>query len=285
MTESEPHSDVSGSHPQSCKLLVAQGPFTAVCGLPKLADQFGDSLHFSRPNSISLANRPALRSFTLTELVNALRKVLAAAQLPFLQQCGWPPWRAHCWSRHEVGGWSFAGCPLTCTSRKVADGLRRYCRLLSVMRCQPACPRRGAAGHEEIERLERLIVKDFQTEAKSHKEKLHQNHRVKQALETMQSQAEQLVRIHVLPSRGCALVAAAHMRQACGTRSIAQTSMGSPGMQLQIYEDADGSRKEEITLLKGEDPMQYVLRQQPVLALRHCLALWLCASQPCCVVC
>jgi hypothetical protein len=27
-------------------------------------------------------------------------------------------------------------------------------------------------------------------------------------------------------------------------------------LQLQIYEDADGSRKEEITLLKGEDPMQ-----------------------------
>jgi len=36
-------------------------------------------------------------------------------------------------------------------------------------------------------------VKDFQHEAKGHKEKLMQNHRVKKALETMQSQAEQLV--------------------------------------------------------------------------------------------
>ena len=27
-------------------------------------------------------------------------------------------------------------------------------------------------------------------------------------------------------------------------------------MQLQIYEDKDGARKEEITALKGEDPMQ-----------------------------
>lgn len=27
-------------------------------------------------------------------------------------------------------------------------------------------------------------------------------------------------------------------------------------MQLQIYEDADNARREEITSLKGEDPMQ-----------------------------
>jgi hypothetical protein len=64
-----------------------------------------------------------------------------------------------------------------------------------VIHSQPCCPVHDAAGHEEIERLERLIVKDFQSEAKSHKEKLHQNHRVKQALESMQTQAERLVRL------------------------------------------------------------------------------------------
>lgn len=32
--------------------------------------------------------------------------------------------------------------------------------------------------HEEIERLERCIVQELQKETKSHKERLHQNHRV-----------------------------------------------------------------------------------------------------------
>ena len=50
-----------------------------------------------------------------------------------------------------------------------------------------------AAGHEEIERLERLIVKDFQNEARTHKEKLLQNHRVADALKTMQQQSERMV--------------------------------------------------------------------------------------------
>lgn len=34
------------------------------------------------------------------------------------------------------------------------------------------------AAHEEIERLERCIVQELQRDTKSHKERLHQNHRV-----------------------------------------------------------------------------------------------------------
>jgi hypothetical protein len=48
--------------------------------------------------------------------------------------------------------------------------------------------------HEDIEQLERLIVKDFKRETKSHKEKLMQSHRVRQMLDTMQDRAGKLVR-------------------------------------------------------------------------------------------
>ena len=50
------------------------------------------------------------------------------------------------------------------------------------------------ASHEEVERLERLIVTDFKNEARGHKERLHQNHRVRKALEQMQERSSKLVR-------------------------------------------------------------------------------------------
>ena len=49
------------------------------------------------------------------------------------------------------------------------------------------------SAHEEIERLERLIVKDLQQEAKGHKEKLHQSHRVKNFLDTIVGDSARLV--------------------------------------------------------------------------------------------
>jgi splicing factor 3A subunit 3 len=53
--------------------------------------------------------------------------------------------------------------------------------------------------HEDIERLERAIVRDFKNEARTHKEKLHQSHRVKQMLQTVQDRSSRLV--SRLPSR------------------------------------------------------------------------------------
>ena len=125
------------------------------------------------------------------------------------------------------------------------------CACVRVIHSQPCCPVHDTAGHEEIERLERLIVKDFQSEAKSHKEKLHQNHRVKQALESMQSQAERLVSHCTLAGHPTFCVL-----QLTALLSMLAAKHVANALQLQIYEDADGSRKEEITLLKGEDPMQ-----------------------------
>jgi hypothetical protein len=48
--------------------------------------------------------------------------------------------------------------------------------------------------HEDLERLERIIVKDYKQEAKGHKEKLQQNHRVRKRMDEMQQIARKLVR-------------------------------------------------------------------------------------------
>lgn len=50
-----------------------------------------------------------------------------------------------------------------------------------------------AALHEDIERLERVIVKDFKQDVKTHKEKLMQSHRVRQRLDQIQDSAKKLV--------------------------------------------------------------------------------------------
>lgn len=55
-------------------------------------------------------------------------------------------------------------------------------------------PPAHAGLHEDNERLVAAIVRDYQKDAKSHKEKLAQNHRVKKALDTLQLQSERLVR-------------------------------------------------------------------------------------------
>lgn len=48
--------------------------------------------------------------------------------------------------------------------------------------------------HEDMERLERLIAKDFKNEPQNYKEKLVQGHRVKAMLETLGERAGRLVR-------------------------------------------------------------------------------------------
>ncbi|PRW61113.1 splicing factor 3A subunit 3 [Chlorella sorokiniana] len=66
--------------------------------------------------------------------------------------------------------------------------------------------------HDDVERLERLIVKDFATQpAGSHKDKLLQSHRVRAMLDSIQERSRKLIR---------------------------------------IYDDEDGARKEEIAQLR-----------------------------------
>lgn len=50
-----------------------------------------------------------------------------------------------------------------------------------------------AALHEDCERLERVIVKDFNQDVKGHREKLAQGHRVRKMLDQLQSQSQRLV--------------------------------------------------------------------------------------------
>lgn len=49
------------------------------------------------------------------------------------------------------------------------------------------------AAHEEVERLERLVVKDLQTEPNSNKDRLVQSHRVRHMIDTITATTDRLV--------------------------------------------------------------------------------------------
>ncbi len=55
-----------------------------------------------------------------------------------------------------------------------------------------------AAAHEECERLQRQIVRDFKSDVKGHREKLAQGHRVRKMLNELQAQSQKLVRGQIL---------------------------------------------------------------------------------------
>ncbi|KAF3432834.1 hypothetical protein FNV43_RR23936 [Rhamnella rubrinervis] len=69
------------------------------------------------------------------------------------------------------------------------------------------------AGHEEVERLERLIVKELQNDPTNNKDRLFQSHRVRNMIDTITATTEKLV---------------------------------------EIYEDKDSARKDEIAALGGQ---------------------------------
>ncbi|RYR41622.1 hypothetical protein Ahy_A08g038032 [Arachis hypogaea] len=69
------------------------------------------------------------------------------------------------------------------------------------------------ASHEEVERLERVIVKDLQNEPTSNKDRLFQSHRVRNMIDTITSTTHKLI---------------------------------------EIYEDNDNARKDEIAALGGQ---------------------------------
>lgn len=85
------------------------------------------------------------------------------------------PWRTPCSSKRAVGG-----PPIAPPHRSVAS------------RSAVA----HAALHEDLERLERVIVLDFKQDTRTHKDKLMQNHRVRKRLDSMQEAARKLVRRH-----------------------------------------------------------------------------------------
>ncbi|GAB4814775.1 hypothetical protein N2152v2_001821 [Parachlorella kessleri] len=95
--------------------------------------------------------------------------------------------------------------------------------------------------HEDVERLERLIVRDFKNEAKSHKEKLMQAHRVRQMLDTIQERTAHLA------SRE-EMLAGSLQGSLCGYIRMCWGYVFAT-----IYQDDDGSRKEEIAALRGDN--------------------------------
>ena len=52
--------------------------------------------------------------------------------------------------------------------------------------------------HEEVERLERLIVEELSREARTHRERLAQGHRVAAMVDRISARAGKLVRVHAV---------------------------------------------------------------------------------------
>ncbi len=77
-------------------------------------------------------------------------------------------------------------CPKHAQSSDKKPDHRRGSLLLTVSRF--------AAAHEECERLDRIIVKDFDQDLKGHREKLAQGHRVRRRLDELQALSTKLVR-------------------------------------------------------------------------------------------
>jgi hypothetical protein len=57
--------------------------------------------------------------------------------------------------------------------------------------------------HEEVERLERLIVEELSREARTHRERLAQGHRVAAMVDRISGRAAKLVRVHAVGCRVC----------------------------------------------------------------------------------
>ena len=106
-----------------------------------------------------------------------------------------------------------------------------------------------AAAHEECERLERIIVKDFDQDVKGHREKLAQGQRVRRRLDELQALSTKLVWLPHPRTHAFAFMSV-FLRILCTSYLCSRTIHL---VQERIYADEDGARKEEIALLKGLD--------------------------------
>jgi hypothetical protein len=130
-------------------------------------------------------------------------------------------------------------------------------------RCSPAGPP-AAALHEDIERLERVIVKDFKQDVRTHKEKLMQSHRVRLRLDQIQESAQKLVSARCWPPMATPPRLAARMAPQLQAAASALAALPAlrcsalrvtprpAGTQVELYNDEDGARKEELQQL-GQD--------------------------------
>jgi len=98
------------------------------------------------------------------------------------------------------------------------------------------------ASHEEVERLERLIVKDLQNEPANNKDRLFQSHRVRNMIENIIASTEKLVILLSL-SHQLSLMEGNYNYNKCLILIF---------FQVEVYEDRDNARKDEIAALGGQ---------------------------------
>ncbi|KAF5790506.1 putative splicing factor SF3a60 binding domain, SF3A3 domain, splicing factor 3A subunit 3 [Helianthus annuus] len=91
------------------------------------------------------------------------------------------------------------------------------------------------AAHEDVEQFETLIVKDLQNEPASNKARLYQTHRIRYMIDQITSTTHKLV-IYLLPC----------------TTLITIIMLEFLSEYVEIYEDKDNARKDEIAALGGQ---------------------------------
>lgn len=160
-----------------------------------------------------------------------------------------------------------------CTCRLLADA-RAACAddCVGHASCGGGCLRPPAL-HEDVERLERVVVKDLKQETKSHRDKLMQSHRVRKRLDQIQESSRKLVRRSVRTLRAGAALASGlaraaasqrtqsvrtwpaveHSAATCSGRAAPPRPRRAGRPQIKVYDDEDGARKEEIDAIGGED--------------------------------
>lgn len=99
------------------------------------------------------------------------------------------------------------------------------------------------SAHEDVERLERLIVKDLQNEPPSNKDRLFQSHRVRQMIDTIIATTEKLVII---------LPFILHSYIFISDSKYWNFEGDCEQFQVEVYEDKDNARKDEIAALGGQ---------------------------------
>ncbi|KAJ0235244.1 Splicing factor SF3a60 [Hirschfeldia incana] len=105
------------------------------------------------------------------------------------------------------------------------------------------------SNHEEIERMERLVVKDLQTEPSTSKERLVQGHRVRNMIQSIMRTIEKLV-----SSRSSSLFFSISLFALCFRldNTFEIFAIEKKSTEVETYEDKDGAWDDEFAALGGE---------------------------------
>ena len=154
----------------------------------------------------------------------------------------------------QVSSWAIWGVPDLGSLHRDQTKFSRSCANIKLLASL-------AAAHEECERLERIIVKDFDQDIKGHREKLAQGQRVRRRLDELQALSKKLVWLCNPSTQAFALTF--FVLQMLCTNYLCSYTISL--VQERIYADEDGARKEEIALLKGLDEHGFRSALSPLL--------------------